>query len=948
MPIRVFDHDNNQEIDVSAAEAQDGIAKGYFEPRGKVRVARGNQTGSVDAKDIGGSLANGWRLVEDDEAEQIRLTREESTAASQAVATVESAASGATLGLSDIIETEVLGVDPTRMAARAEAAGPLADAAFVAGAVAPALLTGGGSSAATGAGLAGRAAGGLAGRGLGLAGRALTAPVRALEGAGGLVERGLVRALGEGGIARAVGAGGRGAVEGVGYEIGAQIHENTLGNREWSAELLSAGINGGVLGGGIGMAIPGLSRIAGGKTKLPERATAEILAKHFDGQPRNFGGLAKAISGGSAKRAESIESVLTDLAGPKDRANLQYRAVYERDDLIRETAEGVVRETNDLNRVLRESRIETEGAFKKSNVSRLLPAGADDVVPRMVQDRVSKMHPQIRGAQDLAERYKGELLRADIDEVADRLRKLEGDLEGASAAEAFVATQETARDIGEKMGKLRKTAFASRASERTLDEVGKIYRMFRGADDAPGILGDAAIWGDDVAGMYGEITKADAVSMQLKRDLIGKDGKGRNALGRLLDGSPTSLEDAIAFAKQTGKPRGDAQGEVLDAAFQAEIGALRARAKHYDDPAFKQRLATVEDAYAAYKSKMSTMSEAADMLDAYRDLGAGGGVSGLLTAFGPSGAAVTGGLIGGLPGAALGAAVNVVARPQQALRAAIGIRHLLDKIDGGIGESVGRFLSGMRGGSKAARPARASTKAARVEGRGGARKAAIAGAAVVSAKSRDERQRRSQHFQDRAMLLATSPDALVKELGPLMYDVDAAAPGLAGHLQANIQRAAIFLASKQPASYTEPYSPDPPIVDQVALDKYERYVETVTDPLAVLDRMSDGTVTIEHAEALREVYPQIYQRIQGQVLETLGESVEKGDRIPFSKRIQVGILFDLPTDNSLLYAPQNPAVPGAVQEEREQSSQRSSVRAHKLDGTDDMNTEIGRIESGVA
>ncbi|MGB0890384.1 MAG: hypothetical protein ACPGWS_08890, partial [Solirubrobacterales bacterium] len=69
MGVRVIDKNTQQVVEVSSTEAQRGIAQGeYGVQPGSVRVAKGNNTGSVAAEDILGSLSNGWRIVDDEEA----------------------------------------------------------------------------------------------------------------------------------------------------------------------------------------------------------------------------------------------------------------------------------------------------------------------------------------------------------------------------------------------------------------------------------------------------------------------------------------------------------------------------------------------------------------------------------------------------------------------------------------------------------------------------------------------------------------------------------------------------------------------------------------------------------------------------------------------------------------------------------------------------------------
>lgn len=111
-----------------------------------------------------------------------------------------------------------------------------------------------------------------------------------------------------------------------------------------------------------------------------------------------------------------------------------------------------------------------------------------------------------------------------------------------------------------------------------------------------------------------------------------------------------------------------------------------------------------------------------------------------------------------------------------------------------------------------------------------------------------------------------------------------------------------FLLSKIPKKPYETFFPSGKQKDydpsSLELAKFERYLQVVDSPLSVLQEMKQGTLTREHVEALRVVYPNLYSRIQQQVLQELQSADE--NTIPYSKKVQVGLLLNIPTDGSLL------------------------------------------------
>ena len=101
MPVKVIDRQTQQEVDVSPAEAQKGFLQGRFVvPEGSVKVTKGFETGTVDASQLQGSLANGWQLADEAQVAERQRSADAASWGGQTVGALEAAASGATFGLS--------------------------------------------------------------------------------------------------------------------------------------------------------------------------------------------------------------------------------------------------------------------------------------------------------------------------------------------------------------------------------------------------------------------------------------------------------------------------------------------------------------------------------------------------------------------------------------------------------------------------------------------------------------------------------------------------------------------------------------------------------------------------------------------------------------------------------------------------------------------------------
>jgi hypothetical protein len=73
----------------------------------------------------------------------------------------------------------------------------------------------------------------------------------------------------------------------------------------------------------------------------------------------------------------------------------------------------------------------------------------------------------------------------------------------------------------------------------------------------------------------------------------------------------------------------------------------------------------------------------------------------------------------------------------------------------------------------------------------------------------------------------------------------------------------------------------------------------VRNPVGVLERIADGTVSLEDGEALRAVYPTMYADTRNQILSGLQAAVEDGAPVDYDTRIKLGLVFQLPTDPAI-------------------------------------------------
>lgn len=108
-----------------------------------------------------------------------------------------------------------------------------------------------------------------------------------------------------------------------------------------------------------------------------------------------------------------------------------------------------------------------------------------------------------------------------------------------------------------------------------------------------------------------------------------------------------------------------------------------------------------------------------------------------------------------------------------------------------------------------------------------------------------------------------------------------------------------FLAEKLPKrpSYLEMITgPERWRPSSFQIASFARYMVAVEDPASVVERLADGSITPEDAEALKVVYPEMYQEIQTDILMRLPELQKT---LPYERRLALSIFSGIPVDPAM-------------------------------------------------
>lgn len=125
-------------------------------------------------------------------------------------------------------------------------------------------------------------------------------------------------------------------------------------------------------------------------------------------------------------------------------------------------------------------------------------------------------------------------------------------------------------------------------------------------------------------------------------------------------------------------------------------------------------------------------------------------------------------------------------------------------------------------------------------------------------------------------------------------------PDHAMHLTATMARAVSHLASLRPQAQQKSMLGMPTQPSDVEIAKYNRALEIAAQPLTVLKRVKDGTITVDDIATMSAIYPSVYKNLRERMMNQLTES--KLD-LPYATRLGLSIFLGMPLDSSTM--PQN-------------------------------------------
>lgn len=204
----------------------------------------------------------------------------------------------------------------------------------------------------------------------------------------------------------------------------------------------------------------------------------------------------------------------------------------------------------------------------------------------------------------------------------------------------------------------------------------------------------------------------------------------------------------------------------------------------------------------------------------------------------------------------------------------------------------------------------------------------------------DTKQKRLEEYErikNRVLEFSEDPEYAANQIGEVTGILsETGAPQIAEAFARKNALMAKYFGEQVPKAKNpdKPYYKTKYVPSDTELSSFERKLRVIQDPFSVIDDLGSGSLTEDAVQTLQNVYPALFKRIQGKIIDSLME--EKED-VPYETRLQLALILQEATDPSLENI-------GLYQQtfvtNENQQGQKSSIRAMDLPS---LKTETQRV-----
>lgn len=174
------------------------------------------------------------------------------------------------------------------------------------------------------------------------------------------------------------------------------------------------------------------------------------------------------------------------------------------------------------------------------------------------------------------------------------------------------------------------------------------------------------------------------------------------------------------------------------------------------------------------------------------------------------------------------------------------------------------------------------------------------GGSALGVKLSGNRRADFQKVSSQVAQASSSPDRVADRVSRSMGDLSTQAPKTAAAIVQTTMTGLAYLSSLLPPTRADKFSLQPQLdtrnPSDVEIARFMRAAQAVDNPLMVLQEAKQGKLSRDHVDAVKTVYPALYEEMKGKIFEQLVTSKKK---LSYAQQVQMSILLDQPTNRTL-------------------------------------------------
>lgn len=190
------------------------------------------------------------------------------------------------------------------------------------------------------------------------------------------------------------------------------------------------------------------------------------------------------------------------------------------------------------------------------------------------------------------------------------------------------------------------------------------------------------------------------------------------------------------------------------------------------------------------------------------------------------------------------------------------------------------------------------------------------------------------HLDKATQALQTNPQPLMNTGGKTNYYL----PQHGGAISQHAASATNYINSQRPNDQPKVPLDTKQKPTPQSQSAFKRTLEIAQQPLTVMQRMQNGTLTPKDVVDMRSMYPNLYNKMAGQLNQEMVDQLSKGNSIPYKTRMGMSVFLGQPLDTTMTPA----GIQGAQPQAKEPPAQPSSPQGNVKKGTAALNKLPGQ------